>query len=68
LTLRYFVTQEPDDDNLTCWFKAGRDGLYDAGYVTNDRRFVQMPPQWELVKHRKDRRLEVTVEEITDGS
>lgn len=58
--------KEPDDDNLNCWFKAGRDGLADAGIIANDRRFTMEPATWGMDKD--DPRVVVTIEEIPDGA
>lgn len=62
LQLHYWTrtAAEPDDDGLTCWWKAGRDGLADAGIITNDRRFTQLPPTWG--KDAKAPRVVVTIE------
>lgn len=53
----------PDDDGLICWFKWGRDAIADAGFVTNDRRFILMPPTWS--KDAKNPRVTVTIEPVT---
>lgn len=66
LRLRYFVrtahATKHDDDNLTGWFKAGRDALAKAGIVANDRDFTVLPPTCQ--KDAADPRLEVTITEI----
>ena len=40
----FCVKRKRDDDNLTGWCKAYRDGMADAGVVRNDNDFIWMPP------------------------
>lgn len=53
--------QAMDDDGLTGWLKAYRDGLADAGIVTNDKGIQSCPPI--LVNGSKEPRVEIELTE-----
>lgn len=64
LSLHYFVptAHDHDDDNLAAWFKAGRDGLADAGLVANDKdiRLKEVKFEKDAARPRLVVRLEQT--------
>lgn len=68
LDLAYFAKDgrglKADSDNLTSWFKAGRDGLADAGLVANDQDFEVGGVTVQVDKARP--RVEVTLTEISE--
>lgn len=56
--------QNMDEDGLMGWLKAYRDGLADAGIVTNDRGFTNAPPV--LVKGAKHPRVEIEICQVIE--
>lgn len=50
LTYYFKTNRKRDLDNLNSWFKAGFDGLADAGIVDDDSAFIPAPPSWEIDK------------------
>lgn len=50
LETEWFLPRRRDGDNLLGWFKAYRDGLADAGVVSNDRFFVEVPPTQHSIR------------------
>ena len=52
----------PDDDNAMASLKKYRDGIAQAGIVTNDKILKQLP--WTIQKDAKNPRVEITITEV----
>ena len=64
VTLKYYFKDKRrrDTDNLVGWFKAGADGLADAGIVEDDSAFTFEPVTWDI--DRVCPRIEIRIRKI----